>query len=78
MYYESGLEVIDTSLRNWLKVHVLILRPVSLKQKKLKRFIDAYPLLGTGGGGKIKKQNCLLKHLKINFVLWVRAGSHRY
>ena len=29
---------------------------VSLKQtKNLKRIIDAYPLEGTGGGGKIKK-----------------------
>ena len=31
---------------------------VSLKQtKNFKRLIDAYPLVGTGGGGNIKKQN---------------------
>ena len=36
---------------------------VSLKQtKNLKRIIDVYPLVSTGGGGKIKKQNCILKH----------------
>ena len=41
---------------------------VSLKQtKNLKRIIDVYPLVGTGGGGKIKKQNCILKHSKNKF-----------
>ena len=30
---------------------------VSLKQtKNFKRYIDAYPLVGTGGGGKIKNK----------------------
>ena len=45
---------------------------VSLKQtKNLKRIIDAYPLVGTGGGGKTKKQNYYKQ--KQNFIL--RQGS---
>ena len=37
----------------------------SLKQtKNFKRIIDAYPLVGTGGGGNIKKTKLLYKNIE--------------
>ena len=72
-HHESGLEVIDTSLKKLTQgatcsnfetspkecsLTNMTLRQdiASLKQtKNFKRIIDAYPLVGTGGGGKIKK-----------------------
>ena len=44
----------------------------SLKQKKnFKRIIDAYPLVGTGGGGKTKKKTIIQTKTKF----YLRQGS---
>jgi len=72
----------ECSFTNKYKNKTLRQDIVSLKQtKNFKRFIDAYPLVGTGGGGKIKKQNyykqkqnCIFRQKvhfiqKINFAL---------
>ena len=41
---------------------------ISLKQtKNFKRFIDAYPSVGTGGGGKIKKTKLFQTKTKLYF-----------
>ena len=47
----------ECSFTNKYKNKTLRQDIVSLKQtKNFKRYIDAYPLVGTGGGGKIKNK----------------------